>query len=80
MAETDVWRLDEALNELVVIASGIVSYKTVEHVLKIILLSNLKHNACHRTFSMVENRQFFSAFLDSLYLTFTSTSRSIDLC
>ena len=42
-AETDLWRLVQALNELIVIASGVVSYKTVKFSFEIILLGNLEH-------------------------------------
>ena len=52
-AEIDLWRLVQALNELIVIASGVVSYKTVEFSFEIIFPGNLEHDTCHRTSSVV---------------------------
>jgi hypothetical protein len=52
-AEIDLWRLVQALNELIVIASGVVSYKTVKFSFEIILPGNLEHNTRHHTSSMV---------------------------
>ena len=52
-AEIDLWRLVQALNELIVIASGVVSYETVKFSFEIILAGNLEHDTRHHTFSMI---------------------------